>query len=74
MTGVLRVPARSSRTRTLVIDGVLWTVGEIPPTRGGDGRADLMFASEHAVRRVRAYPDHWMTLGDLALFAVSFSR
>lgn len=63
------------RSRTLLIDGEIWTVRE--ETRGQydrRSRPDLVFESAAIVRRVRDYPDDWLQLSDAELMAVSANR
>ena len=51
-------------------DGVRWTVRELDGT--GDDPPCLVFECDNMVRRVRAYPIGWETLGSSALFALSW--
>lgn len=60
--------------RRLTIDGVSWVVRLFVNTYDRRRRPDLVFESYAVVRRVRDYPDHWHTLGDEALFALSHGR
>jgi hypothetical protein len=55
------------------VDGVRWHVHEQPFSEYDrrKGRS-LIFASEGAVRRVRDYPEDWMSLTDDALADLSW--
>jgi len=69
---VLREAQRSARE--IVIDDVLWLVYELPPMPFDRRRTpSLVFESDSAVRRVRNFPEQWRSLGDEALFALSWS-
>jgi hypothetical protein len=59
--------------REIVVDRVRWLVYELPPPPL-DRRStpSLVFESEGTVRRIRNYPADWRTLGDEALFALSW--
>ena len=52
--------------------GIRWLVHEVRDLRY-DRRAgqSLIFTSDEAMRRVRTYPDDWMTLDVVALLRVS---
>jgi hypothetical protein len=71
----MSAPQEAEQVRTLIVDHVLWTVR----LRANDHTFrsvghDLVFESDHAVRRVRSYPDHWFDLSDSELSAVSWGR
>lgn len=50
-------------------EGHLWRVREV---RFADARPSLIFESEVSFRRVRAYPENWLLLGDEELYALSW--
>ena len=52
--------------------GIRWLIHEVRDVRY-DRRAarSLIFTSDEAMRRVRTYPDDWMTLDVVALLRVS---
>jgi hypothetical protein len=56
--------------------GTVWAVSEQPCAGVPGARRDrcLVFASEHAVRRVYDYPDDWRPLPTAALVAISERR
>ena len=51
-------------------DGVRWTVREL--IGAGSDPPSLVFECDNIVRRVRAYPAGWETLGSDALVALSW--
>lgn len=58
------------RTRTFVAEGALWTVRLRTSTYDRRG-PDLVFESDHLIRRVRDFPERWYELTDEQLFALS---
>lgn len=54
--------------------GEYWRVAEHHDLLGSDVVRSLVFESENAVRRVRNFPDDWLTLSDAALLALSWQR
>lgn len=62
------------RARSILVDGVLWLVYELPPTTFDRRHTpSLVFESDGAVRRIRDFPSAWRALGDDDLFALSWS-
>ena len=60
--------------RSLVSDGILWRVYELPPSQfDRRGTPSLIFESDGLVRRVRNYPPEWRALTDEALLTLSGS-
>lgn len=59
-------------TRAVFIDGVLWTIYELPP-QNFDRKAgpSLIFESDSVVRRVKHFPTDWRELSGTALAALS---
>lgn len=57
-------------TRSFVAEGAMWTV-RLRLGTYDRRRPDLVFESEHIIRRVRDYPENWHTLADEQLFALS---
>ena len=51
-----------------------WRVIEYREQSGDEVVRSLVFESEQVVRRVRAFPDDWITLSDAALLALSWQR
>ena len=51
-----------------------WRVVEYREQSGDEVVRSLVFESEHAVRRVRNFPDDWITLTDAALLELSWQR
>ena len=69
---ILREAQRSARE--IVIDDVLWLVYELPAMPFDRRRTpSLVFECDSAIRRVRNFPEQWRSLGDDALFALSWS-
>ena len=64
----------TSAPRHLVADGVRWSVRLFTSPCDRRSRPDLLFESDHVVRRVRNYPDGWRELSDEALIALSLGR
>jgi hypothetical protein len=68
----------SAFRRRTVADGrgTVWTVSEQACAGVPGARRDrcLVFASEHALRRVYDYPDDWRPLPTAALVAISERR
>jgi hypothetical protein len=69
-----REASDASRARVFVdIEGVRWHVHEQPFSEYDRRKGcSLIFASEGAVRRVREYPEDWMSLTDDALADLSW--
>jgi hypothetical protein len=70
----VHAPDASPAERTFIdADGVSWRVREQPFSEYDrrKGRS-LIFSSDGAVRRVRDYPEHWMTLNDQELSELSW--
>lgn len=67
------VDSSDPRTRTFVAEDALWTVRLRPPAYDRRG-PDLVFESEHVIRRVRDFPHDWYDLSDVDLFALSRRR
>lgn len=64
-------PTTVSAEERLVRDGrTTWRVYRVLDA----GRASLVFDSECIVRRVRDFPEIWLTLGDDDLLALSWKR
>lgn len=72
LASVLREAQRIARQVT--VDGVPWLVYELP-AMPFDRRSSpsLVFESEHAVRRVRDFPNDWRSISDDELFALSWA-
>ena len=61
----------STLTRALFIDGVLWTIYELPPQNFDPGAGpSLIFESDSVVRRVKHFPTDWRELSGTALAAL----
>jgi len=60
--------------RQIIVEGTSWLVYELPPAPF-DRRSStsLVFETESAVRRVRTFPADWRSLGDEALFELSWT-
>jgi hypothetical protein len=58
--------------RKLSMEGRDWLVYELAAT--STEPASLVFETELAVRRVKAYPANWRTLDEAALSALSWRR
>ena len=70
MPHVSSIPPR----RFVDADGIHWSVYESPTTYDRRARPTLVFESDEAVRRVRAYPPNWRDLSDEELAALSWTR
>jgi hypothetical protein len=65
---------QTSRIRRLDIDGQLWVVHEVPaPPFDRRGGTHLIFETHDVMRRVRLFPDDWLTLSDEDLYALSLA-
>jgi len=60
------------RERMIVVAGVHWRVRLVESF--DRRRADLLFESDSVIRRVRDYPENWLTLDDETLLRLSWNR